>query len=144
MQLVFLSIRRRDTLLLQEGVCRELLVCLDDLLEVVHHDIRAACAASAIWLDRAVACAMLVPFVLPEVIVVSAVVEPEIVHLRIQCRLSGCENRGRDVVQLHASIAELRVGAITMVRPETMKCPRILMPFVRREVLVGVSDVMSD
>ena len=68
---------------------------------------------------------MLAPFVFPEALVIALVILPVGIHVAEKVCLSSSRENGRDVGVCSVGITIGVVGAIAVIRPETMDGPRI-------------------
>jgi hypothetical protein len=63
--------------------------------------------------------------VLPQGLVVTVLADPVLVHVGQGAVAEELGHDALDVAVLAAGVAELRVCAVAVVRPETVNCPRV-------------------
>lgn len=98
-------------------ICGQSLEQVDSALEKVDHLLLRLITDVAVWVESGIACTVLVPFVLPEGLVISVLILPVYLHEVEDIIAVGLLQDTGDIVVLARLVAVLGVRAIAVVRP---------------------------
>lgn len=116
---IFLACRWRNACLRQPSVRWQCLVQVHSGLEVIHNLLLRFISRVAGWLQCAYAGPMLVPFVIPQLIIIAPIRLPMLVHVGEELSLAGCADDGADVCVRTRMVTVGVIAAIAVVGPGT-------------------------